>query len=128
MVCVSSRSPITHLLLRKAARLAGRYNAPWYAVYVKTPAEQTERVDAATQRRISDALALAQQLGGTSMPFSGPSFPQAVAEFVKEYGITHVLVGRSRRPWYQRWFCQSPLEKLLRAVPTVDVLVVGAPT
>jgi two-component system sensor histidine kinase KdpD len=127
MVCVSSNSPYTHLLLRKAARLAGRFNAPWYAVYVQTPAERMERVDAATQRRISDALTLAQQLGGTSLPYSGRSFPEAVADFVREYGITHVLVGRTRRPWYRRWFGQSPLDRLLRVVPTVDVLVVGAP-
>ena len=127
MVCVSSRSPITHLLLRKAARLADRFNAPWYAVYVQTPRERPEKVDAATQRRVSDALALAQQLGGTSMPYRGPSFHQAVADFVREYAITHLVVGRSLRPWYRRWFGQSPLDRLLRAVPNVDVTVVGSP-
>ena len=61
MVCLSSRSPNADRLLRKAARLATRFNAPWQAVYVKTPKERTEKIDAATQRRISDALALAQQ-------------------------------------------------------------------
>jgi two-component system sensor histidine kinase KdpD len=127
MVCVSSHSPNTQLLLRKAARLADRYSAPWYAVYIRTPEERVERVEAATQRRVSDALALAQQLGGTSMPYSGRNFPEAVADFVREYGITHILVGRSGRPWYRRWFGQSPLDRLLRAVPNVDVTVVGSP-
>jgi len=126
MVCVSSRSPNTHLLLRKAARLAGRFNAPWYAIYIRTPAEKVEKIDAVTQRRVSDALALAQQLGGVSMPYSGSSFSAAVAEFVREYAITHILLGRSRLPWYRRWFGQSPLDKLLRAVPDADVLVVGS--
>jgi two-component system sensor histidine kinase KdpD len=126
MVCLSSRSPNTHLLLRKAARMASRFNAPWYAIYIQTPAERLERIDAATHRQISDALALAQQLGGTSMPYSGPSFHAAVANFVHEYSITHILVGRSKRPWYRRWFGQSPLDKLLRAIPDVDVLVVGS--
>jgi two-component system sensor histidine kinase KdpD len=126
MVCVSSRSPNTHLLLRKAARMASRFNAPWYAVYIQTPAERLEKVDAATQRRIGDALELAQHLGGISMPYSGPSFPAAVSEFVREYSITHILLGRTRLPWYRRWFGQSPLDKLLRAVPDVDVLVVGS--
>ena len=50
--------------------------------------------------------------------------PEAVAAFVREYGISHVVLGRSRRPWYQRWFGRSPLERLLQAVPGVDVLVV----
>jgi two-component system sensor histidine kinase KdpD len=126
MACLSSRSPNTHRLLRKTARLAGRFNAPWYAVYIRTPAEGMEMVDAATQRRITDALTLAHQLGGISMPYEGPSFPAAVAEFVREYAITHILVGRTQRPWYRRWFRQSPLDGLLRAVPEVDVIVVAS--
>src|SRR5439155_1192267 len=61
MVCLSSRSPNVHYLLRRAARLAGRFNAPWYAVYIRTPQERLEKIDAATQRAISDSLTLAQQ-------------------------------------------------------------------
>ena len=107
--------------------MAGRFNAPWYAIYFRTPRERVERIDAATQRAIDEALTLAQQLGGLSMPYQGPDFPSAVAEFVREYGITHVLVGRTQRPWYRRWFGQSPLDRLLQAVPNVDVIVVGSP-
>ena len=124
MVCLSSRSPNADKLLRKAARLAARFNAPWYAVYVETPRERMEKVDAATQRRISDAQALAQQLGGAATTWKGPSFARAVADLVREYGITHVLLGRSQRPWYRRLFGPSPLDQLLRAVPGVDVIVV----
>jgi two-component system sensor histidine kinase KdpD len=124
MVCLSSRSPNVHRLLRKAARLADRFNAPWYAVYVQTPKERTERIDAATQRRISDALSLAQQLGGVSMPFSGPSFEEAVAAFVAEYRITHIVMGRTLRPWYQRWFGNTALDRLVHTIPSVDITLV----
>jgi two-component system sensor histidine kinase KdpD len=124
MVCLSSRSPNADRLLRKAARLAARFNAPWHAVYVKTPSERTEKVDAATQRRLSDALALAQQLGGVAMPYEGRDFARTVADLVREYGITHVIVGRSQRPWYRRLFGLSALDRLLQAVPGIDVVVV----
>jgi len=124
MVCLSSRAPNAHRLLRKAARLADRFNAPWYAVYVQTPGERADKIDAATQRQIGDALALAQQLEGIALPFSGPTFEAAVAAFVDEYRITHVVMGRSLRPWYSRWFVQSPLDRLLRVVPHVDVTLV----
>lgn len=125
MVCLSSRSPNTLRLLRAAGRLADRFNAPWYAVYIRTPGERMENVEAATQREINNALALAQQLGGIPWTFEGATFDKAVAEFVREYSITHVLVGRSKRPWFRRWFGQSPLDQLLRAAPEVDVIVVG---
>jgi two-component system sensor histidine kinase KdpD len=124
MVCLSSGSPNAPRLLRKGTRLATRLGAPWYAVYVQTPGESTERIDAATQRRVADSLALAQQLDGVPLTFKGPDFASAVAGFVREYGITHVVMGRPRRPWYRRWLGPSALDRLLRAVPGVDVIVV----
>src|SRR5262249_11164326 len=54
MVCLSSRSPNSLGLLRKAARIADRLKAPWYAVYIQTPREKMERLDAATQRTIDN--------------------------------------------------------------------------
>jgi two-component system sensor histidine kinase KdpD len=125
MVCVSSRSPNALRLLRKAARLADRLGAPWYAVYVQTPSERIEKVEAATQRRLGDTLTLARQLGGVPFEFKGPDLPTAVAGFVQEYGVTHIVIGRSRRPWYRTWFGPSLLDRLLAAVPGVDVVVAG---
>jgi two-component system sensor histidine kinase KdpD len=124
MVCLSSRSPSPHVLLRKGARLADRLHAPWYAVYVRTPREAPSRIDAATQRRLADALALAHQLGAVPLEWTGPDFATAVAAVVREYGITHIVLGRTKRPWYRRWFTRSPLESLLRAVPHVDVVLI----
>jgi two-component system sensor histidine kinase KdpD len=126
MVCLSSRSPNAPGLLRKGARLADRLKAPWYAVYIQTPSENLERVDAATQRQIGNMQALAQQLGAVPMNFKGPNVVSTIAEFAKEYGITHILLGRSQRPWYRRWFGQSVLEKLLQMVRGVDVIVVDS--
>jgi len=124
MVALSSRGPNAPTLLRKAARLADRIGAPWYAVYIKTPKEALERIDAATQREITNNLTLAQQLGGITMEFKGSDVVATIAAFVKEYGITQILMGRTRRPWYRRWFGQSILDRLLNTVHGVDVLVV----
>jgi two-component system, OmpR family, sensor histidine kinase KdpD len=124
MVCLSSRSPRADFLLRKGARMADRLNVPWYAVYIETPSETMERVDSATQRLVANNLALAQQLGAVPMTFKGRDVVSAIASFVHEYGITHILMGRTLRPWYRRWFGQSVLDRLLREIPKVDVLVV----
>ncbi|MGE5191244.1 MAG: sensor protein KdpD [Deltaproteobacteria bacterium] len=126
MVCLSSRSPHAEQLLRKGARLADRLGAPWYAVYIQTPDEELDRIDAATQRRITNTLTLTQQMGGTPMTFKGSDVVSTVAAFANEYGITHIVMGRTQRPWYRRLFSQSVLDGLLQAVPHVDVIVVGA--
>jgi two-component system sensor histidine kinase KdpD len=125
MVCLSSRSPNPDALLRKGARLASRFNAPWYAVYIQTPSEDLERVPAATQRHVANMLDLAQKLSAVPMTFKGADVVSTIAAFVKEYQISHIVMGRSQRPWYRRWFGQSVLDRLLRAIPEVDVLVVG---
>jgi two-component system sensor histidine kinase KdpD len=126
MVCLSSRSPDPEMLLRKGARLADRLNAPWYAVYVQTPRESLVKVDAATDRQVRNALDLATHLGGVAYPFKGPDVIDAIATFVREYGITHIVLGRTHRPWYRRWLGQPILEGVLRKIPGVDVLVVDS--
>ncbi len=103
LVCVSSRGPDAEGLLRKAARLADRLKAPWYALYIQTPKEAIERIDAATQRVIANTLALTQQMGGTPLTSKGTDIVSTIAVFVKEYGISHVVLGRSRPTWYQRY-------------------------
>lgn len=124
MICLSSRGPGVEQMLRKGARLADRLNAPWYAVYIQTPQEDLSRIDAATQRQISNTLTLVQQLGGVPMTFKGGDVVSTIAAFAKEYGITHIVLGRTRRPWYRRWLGPSLLDRLLLAIPEADVLVV----
>ena len=124
MVGLSSRSPNAPALLRKAARLADRLNAPWYAVYIQTPSEDLTKIDAATQRAVGKNLELAQQLGGIPMTFRGPDVASTVAAFAREYGIKVIVMGKSRQPWYRRYWSESILERILRAVEEVDVMIV----
>lgn len=126
-VAVSSRSPHVSTLLRKAARLADRFDAPWYAIYVQTPKETIQRTDAATQRQLSNALALARQLGGTPLEFKGRDVPGTLASFVAEYGISHLVLGRSQQPWYRRWLFGSTLDQVLRKLRHIDIVVVDTP-
>jgi two-component system sensor histidine kinase KdpD len=124
MVGLSSRSPNAPALLRKSARLADRLNAPWYAVYIQTPAEDLTRIDAATQRVLSNNLELAQQLGGIPMTFRGSDVASTIAAFAREYSIKVIVVGKSRQPWYRRFRGGSVLDQLLRRLDGVDVLIV----
>jgi two-component system, OmpR family, sensor histidine kinase KdpD len=124
MVGLSSLSPNAPALLRKAARLADRLNAPWYAVYIQTPAEDLTRIDAATQRAVGKNLELAQQLGGIPMTFRGPDVASTIAAFGREYGIKVVVMGKSNQPWYRRLLGGSIFERLLRQSEGMDVMIV----
>lgn len=125
MVCLSSRSPHAERLLRTGARLADRLNAVWYAVYVQTPTEDLHRIEAATQRQIANTMLLTTQMGGTPMQMKGIDVVGAIVTFAREYGITHIVMGRTARPWYWRFLGASVLERLLQATPDIDVVIVG---
>jgi two-component system sensor histidine kinase KdpD len=124
MVCLSSRGPSPESLLRKAARFADRLYAPWYAVYIQTPRESIERIDAAAQRRVENVLELASQLGGVVWKSKATDVVSTIAAFAQEYAITHIIMGRTQRPWYRRLFRQSILDRLMQTVRGITVIVV----
>jgi len=123
MVAISSQGPDPGRLLRKTARLAAQLNAQWYAVYVRTPQESAVRIDAEAQRRVNDTLETAQKMGGLVFSMKGESVAKALVSFAREYGITHIVVGRPGAKRLRHLFRSSLYEVLLRELPEVDLVV-----
>jgi two-component system sensor histidine kinase KdpD len=126
MVCLSSRSPNSEALLRYASRLAGRLNRNWYAVYVQTSSESPTKIDAETQRVLSNALTLAQQLGATVFTYKGDDIVKTILQFAKEYRVGHIVVGRSGRklPLWKRLSGQTTLiQRLVEEAKGATVVV-----
>ena len=73
---------------------------------------------------IANNLELASHLGGTSLQFKGTDLVSSIDAFVKEYGVTHIVLGRSQRPRYRRWISQSVIDRLLQTIAGVDVVIV----
>ncbi len=126
MVCLSSRSPNCEALLRYASRLAGRLNRNWYAVYVQTASESPTKIDAETQRVLSNALTLAQQLGATVFTYKGDDVVKTILQFAKEYRVGHIVVGRSGRklPLWKRLSGKTTLiQRLIEEAKGTTVVV-----
>ena len=123
-VAVSSGGPDPGAILRKAARLASQLNAPWYAVYVRTPGEAPQAISAAAQRAIGDTLETAQRMGGVVIVLKRESVAAALVDFAREYGVTHFVVGRPGGHGFWRRLRPSLHEKLLRELKNVDLVVV----
>ena len=123
-VALSSGGPDPGAILRKTARLASQLNAPWYAVYVRTPGEAPQVITAEVQRAIGEALETAQRMGGMVIVLKREEVAAALIDFAREYGVTHFVVGRpGERPFWRR-LRPSLHEKLLQELTNVDLVVV----
>jgi two-component system sensor histidine kinase KdpD len=123
MVAISSRGPDPGRLLRKTARLAAQLNAQWYAVYVRTPNESAVNIDATVQRQIADTLEAAQKMGGLVISLKHENVAQALISFAKEYGITHVVLGRPGKKSL-RLFNRALHDELIRELRDVDLVII----
>lgn len=135
MVCLSSASPRGATLVRKGSRLAGRLNTDWFVVFVETPRESPEQIDAADQRHLMANTDLARELGAEVQRLRAPDPVDSILEFARSHGVGHIVVGQSHQArWRQRLGLTVPL-RLVRDAGDIDVHVVatdanenGAPT
>ncbi|MDB4874845.1 MAG: sensor protein [Gemmatimonadetes bacterium] len=125
LVAMSSSPPHTAVLLRKGSRMAGRLNSDWYCVYVQTPDEAADKIDATLQRKLVDNIQMAQTMGAEVVKLTGENVPQALSRFAREKGVTVILVGQSRRSWWQKLWRASVIEQLVNNRLGLDVLVVS---
>jgi two-component system, OmpR family, sensor histidine kinase KdpD len=128
MVCMSSVPSATRRLLRRGARLAGGLNSVWFVVHVRTPSETPQRIDAASLRSLSDNITLARELGADVIRLEGADVAEALASFARESKITHAIFGRTREPAWRERLRGSVIDRFMRLVPGVDVVVVGMPS
>ena len=125
VVAMASDPPQTAKLLRKASRIAGRLNTDWYCVYVQTPDERADRIDATVQRHLVDNIQLAQSMGADVVKIEDANIAPALCNFARGHGVSMIIVGQSTRPWWYRKLRGSVVDALLRNDVGLDVLVVA---
>jgi two-component system sensor histidine kinase KdpD len=125
MVCLASYSPRAKTLLYRASRLAGRLNTDWFVVFVETPSETPERIDATAQRHLLDNLEKARELGGEVVRLHGKEPAVALLDFARSHGVGHIIVGRSDKPFWQQVLTRSIMLELVRQANDLDVHIVA---
>jgi two-component system, OmpR family, sensor histidine kinase KdpD len=125
LVAMASDTPHTAVLLRRASRIAGRLNTDWYCVYVQTPDETADKIDATVQRKLVDNIQKAQAMGAEVVKLNATDVAKALIQFAHENGVSLMLAGRSRRPWWYRVIRGSVVDRLINNSAEIDVLVVA---
>jgi len=125
MVCLSSASPRGATLVRKGSRLAGRLSTDWFVVFVETPRESPERIDAEAQRHLMTNTDLARELGAEIVRLRSTDPVHAILEFARSHTVGHIVVGRSHQASWRQFLGRSLPLRLVREAGGLDVHVVS---
>ena len=93
LACISSNEKTPRRIIRKAARLATRYNTSFIALYVQTPSESMDRIDLASQRHLLNHFKLVTELGGEVLQVQSGDVLGSIVKACKEKQITTVCMG-----------------------------------
>ena len=123
MVCMSS-NPLAPRVIRTGARIAGRLGSKWYAVFVETPRERSDRINARDNDSLQQNIRLAESLGATVVRVKADRAADGLIAFAQREGVTHVIFGQSARTRWEVLIRGSTLNRFLSAVPDAAVQVV----
>jgi two-component system sensor histidine kinase KdpD len=126
MVCMASRGSAKKLL-RTGSRIAGRLASDWYAVHVETPREEPGRIDPADRATLIENIRLAEELGANVVKLQARRVADALIEFARREGITHVIFGQSARSRWDILLHGSVINRFLSEVRGATVQVVPLP-
>jgi two-component system sensor histidine kinase KdpD len=122
MVCVDQRPPAAHLL-RRAWRMADRLQGELLAVFVAP--KDWDRAPQTDRQALAANLRVAEDLGAEVLQVQGDVATE-LTRVAQERNVTRIVLGHSERSRWHELIHSSVVNKLLRALPNVDVQVVAA--
>ena len=123
MVAIASRGSAKRIL-RAGSRIAGRLASDWYAVYVETPREEPGRIYPTDHALLQENIRFAEDLGAKVVKLRGRNVADALIDFARREGITHVVFGQSARSRWDVLLRGSVINRFLGEVRDATVQVV----
>ncbi|MHB8884988.1 MAG: DUF4118 domain-containing protein [Methylovirgula sp.] len=124
LVCINE-NPASLAVVRSTRRLADRLRAPWSAIHIETP--QTLRLSETERGLISEALRLAEKLGGDVITIPGQDVGRALVDYAAENNFTHIVIAKSRRSRWSELLRRSVTYQLIRHAGDISVHVIAKP-
>jgi two-component system sensor histidine kinase KdpD len=121
LVCVDEREDAAEVV-RHAKRLADKAKAQWSAVHVQT--ERFARLNEAERNRIAETLRLASRLGAETATLPGDQVAETLLAYAKEQNVSHIVVGKAKRPALFEALMGSVVRDLIDKAETIAVYVV----
>ena len=127
MVAFASRGSAKKLL-RTGSRIAGRLASDWFAVYVETPREEMGRIKPEDYAALQENIRFAEELGARVVKLKARRVADALVDFARREGITHVVFGQTSRSRWDILLHGSIINRFLEEVRDATVQVVPVET
>jgi two-component system sensor histidine kinase KdpD len=121
LVCIEC-GPKASAMVRRAKRLADQLHAPWTAISIET--SETSRASVAEKDSTAEALRLAQQLGAEPVLIPGQDATDSIIDYARANNVTHLIVGKSNRPWWRQWLHGSVTQRLINRAGGISIHVI----
>lgn len=122
LVAIDGRGQ-SEYLVRVSRRLAERRDAPWTVVTVQAGGP----VDAARQRELDQAFALARRLGGEVEVLHGGNVVDAILDHAARSGASTIVLGRTRERPFARMFNRTLTQQLLQRGAHYELTIFSTP-
>ena len=128
LACVSSNEHTPRQVIRKAYKLASRYNTSFIALFVQTDNENSEKIPLASQRHLLNHFQLVTELGGTVLQVSSDRVTETITETCKEHNITTICMGQPAFKMPSTLFKIGTYKKFLHelAVMKIDLIIIAS--
>jgi two-component system sensor histidine kinase KdpD len=123
MVAMASRGSAKKLL-RVGSRIAGRLASDWQAVYIETPGEEPGRIRPLDYAALQENIRFAEELGAKVVKLKSRRVADALIDFARREGITHVVFGQTARSRWDILVHGSIINRFLDEVRDATVQVV----
>lgn len=123
MVAMASRGSAKKLL-RIGSRIAGRLANDWFAVYVETPNEEPGRIKPTDYAALTENIRFAEELGAKVVKLKSRRVADALIDFARREGVTHVVFGQTSRSRWDILLHGSIINRFLHEVRDATVQVV----
>ncbi|MFH7244173.1 MAG: sensor histidine kinase KdpD [Spirulina sp.] len=122
LVCVST-NPSSIQLLRRGARIASQMNGRFYVLFVAHPHQFLSKVEAL---HVETCKRLCEEFEGEFLRVESEDVVRAIANIATNNYVTQIVLGETQRSRWQLLTKGSIVQRLMRALPSVDLHIIAA--
>ena len=126
LACITSNKQTPSRVIRKAYKMASRYNTTFTALYVQTPDEAPDSIKLSSQRHLLNHFKMVTELGGNIIQFPSNDVIGTIIEVCREQKITTIFMGQPSFSFPKSILKIRKYQKFLRnlAEMKIDLIIV----